>query len=431
MERRERNPGWAVALAGLGINLALGVLYSWGVIASELRSQLGWSATWTQVPYMVACAVFALSMVPGGRLQDRIGPRPVVQVAARLAGTGFFLSGLSLRLPSQPAAFAGLIVSFGIVFGIGMGLGYSAPTPAAKKWFPKSQRGLITGIVVSGFGLAPVYIAPLTTSLVGAFGLPLAFVLLGGGFLLLILGLSPLIRNPPEPHLAWLAQTYAEGVDAPAGRRRDFDWKEALSTRAFRGLWIMFCFGTFAGLLIIGQMRDIGAEQARVSSAFLLPIFYAVFNCVGRLACGFISDRLGRLRSLRLLFSLQVLAFVGFIFIRSPGPMLVGVSVVGFTFGGMLSLFPAATSDYFGMRNFGVNYGMMLTAWGVGGVFGPLLGGLVRDLTGTYLISYVVSIGLSLAGALISLGVRAPDLSLDRPVGSAATPAPTGAKEPA
>lgn len=102
--------------------------------------------------------------------------------------------------------------------------------------------------------------------------------------------------------------------------------------------------------------------------------------------------------------------------------MIVGVSVVGFTFGGMLSLFPAATSDYFGMRHFGVNYGMMLTAWGVGGVFGPLMGGIVRDLTGTYVVSYAVSIALSLAGALLSLTVRAPELAL-APAGQAASAA--------
>jgi OFA family oxalate/formate antiporter-like MFS transporter len=412
MDRQKVNPGWVVAFAGLGINLALGVLYAWGVIASELRTGLGWSATWTQIPYMVACAVFALSMVPGGRMQDRVGPRPVVLIAALLAGVGFILSGLVLKLPFPLIDFIGLIIFFGFIFGAGMGLGYSAPTPAAKKWFPKKQKGLITGIVVSGFGLAPVYIAPLTTRLIASFGLSSTFMILGAGFFIIILGLSAFIRNPTEPHLAWLKENHPEKVDANAGGQWEFDWKEALTTKTFRRLWIMFCFGTFAGLLIIGQMRDIGTEQAHIASPFLLPIFYAIFNCTGRLVCGFFSDWLGRLRSLLLLFAIQVITFIGFMFIQSSVPMIIGVSVVGFTFGGMLSLFPAATSDYFGMKHFGVNYGMMLTAWGVGGVFGPLLGGIVRDLTGTYMISYLVSAGLSLAGVILSLTVRAPDLVL-------------------
>lgn len=412
VERQNVNPGWVVAFAGLGINLALGVLYAWGVIASELRTGLGWSATWTQIPYMVACAVFALSMVPGGRMQDRVGPRPVVLIAAVLAGVGFIMSGLVLRLPIPLIEYIGLIVFFGFVFGAGMGLGYSAPTPAAKKWFPKKQKGLITGIVVSGFGLAPVYIAPLTSWLIANFGLSSTFMILGVGFFIIIMVLSVFMRNPTEQHLAWLKENHPEKVDANAGSQREFDWKEALATRTFRRLWIMFCFGTFAGLLIIGQMRDIGTEQAHIASPFLLPIFYAIFNCTGRLVCGFFSDWLGRLRSLLLLFSIQVVTFIGFMFIQSSMPMIIGVSVVGFTFGGMLSLFPAATSDYFGMKHFGVNYGIMLTAWGVGGVFGPLLGGIVRDLTGTYMISYLVSAGLSLAGVLLSFTVRAPDLVL-------------------
>lgn len=412
METQKMNPGWVVAFAGLGINLALGVLYAWGVIASELRTGLGWSATWTQIPYMVACAVFALSMVPGGRMQDRIGPRPVVLIAAVLAGVGFIMSGFILRFPFPLVEFIGLVIFFGFVFGAGMGLGYSAPTPAAKKWFPKKQKGMITGIVVSGFGLAPVYIAPLTSWLIATFGLSTTFMILGMGFFIIILGLSTFMRNPTEQHLAWLKENHPDKTDTNTGGQLEFDWKEALATQTFRRLWIMFCFGTFAGLLIIGQMRDIGTEQAHIASPFLLPIFYAIFNCTGRLACGFFSDWLGRLRSLLLLFVIQVITFIGFMFIQSSSPMIIGVSIVGFTFGGMLSLFPAATSDYFGMKHFGVNYGMMLTAWGVGGVFGPLLGGVVRDLTGTYVISYLVSAGLSLAGVLLSLTVRAPDLVL-------------------
>jgi len=406
MESKQTNPGWVVAFAGLGINLALGVLYAWGVIASELRIQYNWSATWTQIPYMVACAVFALSMVPGGRIQDKIGPRPVVQIAAVLAGIGFLLSGLVLKLPSQAMNIVGLIICFGLIFGAGMGLGYSAPTPAAKKWFSKKKKGLITGIVVSGFGLAPVYIAPLTTWLLQSFALSWTFIILGTGFFVLIIGLSFLIRNPTPEHSRWLIANYPDTTDGKAVR--DWDWKETLESTTFKRLWIMFCFGTFAGLLIIGQMRDIGAEQAKIASPFILPIYYAIFNCLGRLACGVISDWLGRVRSLILLFALQIVTFILFIFINSAIPMIIGVSVVGFAFGGMLSLFPAATSEYFGMKNFGVNYGMMLTAWGIGGVFGPLLGGIVRDLTGTYIITYVVSALLSLFGVLLAFTVKPP-----------------------
>lgn len=414
MNRHRIDPGWVVVFAGLGVNLVLGVLYAWGVISAALIDRQGWSATMTQIPYMVACAVFALSMVPGGRLQDRIGPRPVVMGAAVLAGIGFLMSGWVLTLP-------GLTAFFGIVFGAGMGLGYAAPTPAAVKWFSPRKRGLISGIVVSGFGLAPVYIAPLTTYLLNHFTLSQTFMILGAGFFSLIMSLSLLIRNPTPERLAELAAipsvppsgtaggaTPKDDRSAPPQARREYDWDEAFRTPQFKLLWTMFCFGTFAGLLIIGQMSKIGLEQAGIRNGFMLISVYAVFNCTGRILCGMFSDLLGRMRTLRALFLMQVLTFALFAFLTTPLSKAAGVAVVGFTFGGMLSLFPATTADFFGMRNFGVNYGMMLTAWGVGGVFGPLLGGIVRDATGAYVLSYVVSAVLSAAGALLTLITKAP-----------------------
>ena len=174
-----KNRGSIVTMAGLGVNLALGVLYAWSVISAALIDKLGWSVTQTQIPYMMACACFAFSMVPGGRLQDKYGPRPVIMAAAVLAGVGFYLAGATLTV-------VGLTVFFGLVFGIGMGLGYSAPTPAAVKWYGPEKRGLISGIVVSGFGLAPIYIAPITTNLINRFGIQTTFYVLGGLFFLVI-----------------------------------------------------------------------------------------------------------------------------------------------------------------------------------------------------------------------------------------------------
>ncbi|MEN1759514.1 L-lactate MFS transporter [Anoxynatronum sibiricum] len=405
MERRRLGAGWVVTFAGLGVNLMLGVLYAWGVISAALIDQLGWSATMTQIPYMVACAVFALSMVPGGRLQDRLGPRPIIMGAAVLAGIGFLMSGLYLTI-------IGLTLFFGVVFGMGMGMGYAAPTPAAVKWFSPQKRGLISGIVVSGFGLAPLYIAPVTNYLLTNYGLQRTFFILGGAFFTLIMALAQFIKNPPAGYVP-------AGVDPEAASRKqllthqapekvDYEWDEVLKTKQFYQLWIMFCFGTFAGLLIIGQLSKIGLEQAGMANAYMLVGIYAIFNCAGRVGCGVISDKFGRMRTLFAMFVLQVAVYVFFPSLNSPLLLIAGVSVVGFTFGGMLTLFPATTVDYFGVKNFGINYGMVITAWGIGGVFGPLLGGIVRDLTGTYALSYVVSGVLSAAGAVMTLFTKAP-----------------------
>ena len=171
----------------------------------------------------------------------------------------------------------------------------------------------------------------------------------------------------------------------------------------------MFSFGTFAGLLIIGQLAKIGLEQASITSASLLVGIYAIFNCAGRIGCGIISDKIGRMRTLLIMFLMQVSVYMAFSSFTTALPMVFGIAVVGFTFGGMLTIFPATSADFFGVKNFGINYGMLITAWGVGGVFGPLLGGLVRDITGTYNISYIVSGILSLLGAVITLLVKPPE----------------------
>lgn len=396
---RTVNRGTIVTLAGLGVNLCLGVLYAWGVFSAALIDQLGWTATQTQLPYMMACACFALSMVPGGRLQDRYGPRPVIVASAVMAGLGFVLAAMTLSV-------IGLVLFFGLVFGIGMGLGYAAPTPAAVKWFGPHRRGVISGIVVSGFGLAPIIMAPLTTALIGRLGIGGAFAALGVLFFGALMLLSRLISNPPADHQPAPPPPSFKGRTTTA---QDRDWREVLRTKQFYMLWVMFCFGTFAGLLIIGQMSKIGIEQAGMATPFLLVSVYAAFNATGRVVWGIISDRLGRSRSLFAAFAIQVVVYVFFARFGTPAALMAGISVVGFTFGGMLTLFPAFAVDYYGLRNLGVNYGLLITAWGIGGVFGPLVGGTVRDLTGTYELSYLASAVLSLAGALLCLRLKPPN----------------------
>ena len=170
----------------------------------------------------------------------------------------------------------------------------------------------------------------------------------------------------------------------------------------------MFACGTFAGLLIIGQLSKIGLEQSGITNGFILVAIYAVFNAAGRVTWGIISDRIGRTKSLFFMFALQISAYILLPFATTPALLMLGVATVGFTFGGMLTVFPAITGDYFGMKNFGVNYGFVITAWGIGGVFGPLVGGLIRDFTGGYTYSYIISGVLSLVGFYLALKVVAP-----------------------
>jgi len=165
------NLGWQVAFAGLGINLALGVLYSWSVISKGIPESWGWSEADRSLPYSVACLVFSLIMVPAGRMQDRIGPRFVASIGGLLVGAGMLLA-------SQTTSTLGFILGFGVLAGAGIGFGYASATPPAVKWFPAARTGLIAGIVVSGFGLASVYVAPLVKVLIRVSGLSMTMMFL-------------------------------------------------------------------------------------------------------------------------------------------------------------------------------------------------------------------------------------------------------------
>ncbi len=405
MASQTANKGWLVAFAGMGVNLCLGVLYAWGAFQTTLVQDYGMTATETQIPYMIACFIFAISMVPGGRLQDRIGPRMVITLAGVFAFIG-------LSLSSWLISPVGLSISYGVIFGLSMGFGYAAPTPAAVKWFGPHKRGLIAGIVVSGFGLAALYISPLAQYLQGAFGLENTFLILGIAYGLIIILLAQVIVNPPpdykpEPppeHLAHKFAAKAKGVVV------DWDYKQMLKTPQFYGLWTMFCIGTLAGLLIIGQLRTIGLEQAQLGDtmAYWLISLYAVFNWAGRLGCGQLMDKIGARNTLLLMFIMQFVVFALFATFVTAVPLFIGTALVGFAFGEMLTLFPAITANYFGTKNLGVNYGLVFTAWGGGGVFGPLLGGIVRDATGTFDTAYYISAGISIIAVILAWIMKPP-----------------------
>jgi OFA family oxalate/formate antiporter-like MFS transporter len=292
-----------------------------------------------------------------------------------------------------------------------MGTGYAAPTPAAIKWFHPSKRGIVSGVVVSGFGLAPVYVAPLTTYLLDNFGISITFYALGIGFFIGIMLLAQFIKNPPEGYCAPVPANYVS-KDVPGKKpvaAKEYHWREMIKTKQFFMLWTMLCFGTFAGLLVIGQLSNIGLEQAGIQAAFTLTIIYAIFNAFGRISWGVIMDKIGGKRSLLFMFMIQVVFFAAKPLFTTPLTLMISIAAIGFTFGGMLTVFPAMTGNYYGMKNFGMNYGMVITAWGIGGVLGPLLGGIVRDVTGVYTYSYMASAAISFMGAMISLKISAPD----------------------
>jgi len=397
--------GWIVTFAGLGINLALGVLYAWSMIAKSLTADWGWTSGSASLPYAVACGVFAVAMVFAGRAQDRFGPRIVATLGGALTGLGMIVASFGSSGSSLP-----IVLGFGVMAGTGIGLGYASATPAAVKWFPAARKGLITGLVVSGFGLASVYIAPTTQWLLGSYGIAMTFRILGIGFLFTTVALAQLLVNPPTGYVAATPARATRNASAAHARPvRDYDWHEMVRTPQFALLWLMYAFAAFAGLMIIGHMAKIAALQMPGADlGFLLVAVLAVGNASGRVVAGILSDRIGGTRTMLMVFVLQA-GMMGLLAIAGTPAMLVPVAAfVGFSYGANLALFPSTTQGYFGTKNYGVNYGLVFTAWGVGGVFGSMTAGSIVDSTGGYGIAYAVAAGLCVLAAALTFATKPP-----------------------
>ncbi len=392
--------GWTVALAGLGVNLILGVLYAWSVMGKALVVQWHWNKTQAALPFAMSTAAFALTMVFAGRAQDKLGPRWVAMSGGILLGLGLALSALA----HEPFL---MVLTFGVVGGIGIGLGYCATTPAAVKWFPAARKGLITGIVVSGVGLAAVYMSPLTQWLLKTTDIPSTFLILGIGAAIVVALLAQLLRNPPADYQL-VARTVTAVPRAAAVSRRDVDWPGMLRTPQFYLLWLIYVLAAAAGLMIISNVAIIAKEQASWEAGFIPVMLLAAFNTLGRFGSGAISDRIGRTNTMVIAFVLQAVNMLLFLHYRTPLTVALGASFTGVCYGAIFTLMPAATADFYGLRNLGVNYGCVFTGFGVAGVLGSLLGGRVCDLLGSYSMAYTICAGMLVAAAVLAYATRPP-----------------------
>jgi OFA family oxalate/formate antiporter-like MFS transporter len=398
--------GWTVVLAALGINLILGVLYAWSVMGKALVLQWHWKVADASLPFTISAAAFALMMIFAGRWQDKIGPRYVAMLGGIILGLGLIGSSFA-KTPMM------MLLTFGLVGGLGIGLGYSATTPPSIKWFPPARKGLITGIVVSGVGLAAVYIAPLTQYLLKATSIPSTFLILGVGTIVLVSVMSQVLANPPAGYApAPAAATAAAAAKAPASRP-NLDWHEMLRTGQFYQLWLMFVLAASAGLMIISQVALIARDQAHLDKLGYAPVaILAIFNTFGRVISGFLSDRIGRTNTMILAFVLQAANMFAFSYYTTPSLLIFGAAFTGLCYGTIFTLFPAATADFYGVRNLGVNYGLVFTGFGVAGIIGPMLGGKIRDASGNYHSAFVISAVMLLVGAALALLVKAPKTAI-------------------
>ncbi|SCZ80863.1 L-lactate MFS transporter [Acidaminobacter hydrogenoformans] len=388
MEGIHRKKAYAVLGAAAGINLVSGMLYIWGIISRTLIDQLGWSSKQASLPYTLATVSFVIAMVIFGRIQDQKGPRWTATIGVILMGGGAILSGLK----TEPVFVA---IAFGLIAGSGIGILNVSTTPPAMKWFPKEKKGMVTGVVVGGVSVSSMMYSPLANWLNQSYGVAAVFLVVGGISLVIGMILAQVLKNPPETPAS--KQTVLERAQS----LNDHNWQEMLRSPKFWVIWLMLALSSSAGLMVIGHVVSIAKVQAGWAGGFLLVMLLALFNTFGRFGGGSLSDKLGRLNLIRGIFVLQMFNMLAFTYLRSVPTLAVGVAVAGMCYGAIFSVFPATISDLYGLKHFGVNFGLMFTGWGVGGIIGPMTGAWIYDLTGQFTTAYFVSAGL----LLVALGL--------------------------
>lgn len=388
IDRKASRKARQVLIAATSINLVIGVLYIWGVISRALVEEWSWSHKEASLPYTIATLSFVLCMVLFGRVQDVYGPRITATLGGAMTGGGLLLAGLFPSPLLMP-------IFMGLMAGGGIGILNVCTTPPAVKWFPPEKKGMVTGIVVAGVSVSSLWLAPVANFLIGEYGVRWVFLVIGGIALTVTVLAAQVLNNPPT-----VVQKHADDVSSKLSEGLPF--QKVLKHRHFWFVWVMLALSSSAGLMVIGHIGNIASSQGNIQNAYLLVMLLAFFNSIGRFAGGSLSDRFGRPRVMQAIFILQCLNMFAFRFYQSPLPMALGVAVAGLCYGATFSIFPATIADLFGLKDFGTNFGLMFTGWGLGGVIGPMTAAIVADIFGHYDIAFYLSALLLMLALLLT-----------------------------
>jgi len=398
------NNRWVIAIAGVFFQIALGAVYAWSVFRVPLTKQFGWSISQVTLTFTISIFVLGCTAFFGGLWLNRKGPRIVALTGGALYGLGVFLASFSHNL-------WWLYFSYGLIGGIGLGLGYIVPVAVLVKWFP-DRRGLITGIAVGGFGAGALITAPVATRLIQSVGVLSTFAYLGIGYLILTIISGSFMQNPPD---GWKPEGWSPTARETSQRAgHDFVLSEALKTWQWWALWLLLFLNTCAGISVISQEAPIFQELTKVSAVAAAGMvgIASLGNAVGRVFWAWVSDLITRRATFFVMFLLQVLLFWFLPSVASASLMTIVTFVVLMCYGGGFGTMPAFTADYFGPKNVGPIYGLMLTAWGFASAFGPLFIAHMRETTGSYSGALRVIAGVMAVSTLLPVLVRPPRASV-------------------
>ena len=393
---------WLIAAAGVVMQVALGAVYAWSVFRIPLSEAYGTSVSAVNTTFSIAILALGFAAFFGGLWMGRSGPRIVAISAGALYGVGIFL-----------ASFAEnnlwvLYLSYGLMAGIGIGLGYIVPVATLIKWFP-DKRGFITGIAVAGFGAGALLTAPIAKQLISGVGLFSTFAILGVLYFIMVVGAGLLMKNPPE---GWKPEGW-EPEEEESGERTGINYElgGALKTWQWYALWALLFLNVTAGIAIISEADPIAQEVSGAApwlAAWLVSII-SIGNAAGRFLWAWLSDAIGRKWVFLTMFLLQAALFFLIPVIGASFFLLAVLSfIIVSCYGGGFGTMPAFNADYFGSQNVGKIYGLMITAWGFAGVLGPQLISIMYDATQSYAGAFRIIAGIMLVSAIVPFIVRPP-----------------------
>lgn len=403
---------WLVVLGSILIQLSLGAIYAWSVFTPALKAA-GWSKMDTQIVFAVGLVTFALVMVFAGRVMAKLGPRKLAASGGLTLGVGYALAGLL-----GGTDFWSVLLGVGVIGGAGIGLGYVVPIAVGMQWFP-DKKGMITGLAVAGFGFGAmgwVKMAGAWGHLIELYGLSSTFLIYGCAFAVMTLIGSIWMTMPPK---GWQPEGFVATTQAASKGQENFSIQEMLRTPQFYLIFLTFTVSAGAGLMSIGLMKLYpmealqGAGYSQIEASAIagtaMAVFFSLANGIGRIAWGMLSDKIGRRRSVVVMTATQAVFLFAFSSMAGNEYMLyLGAMLIGFNFGGNFALFPTLTADVFGNDRVGQNYPLIFLSYGVGGVAGPMLGGMLGDL-GNFPMAFSICAIACLVGAVCTLLIQHPD----------------------
>jgi len=396
---------WIIAIAGVLMQIALGAVYAWSVFRIPLTQTYGWTISEVTFAFELAILVLGFASFAGGLWMRKSGPRLIAMVAAILYGGGTVLAGLSHNLTM-------LYLAYGLIGGAGLGLGYIVPVATLIRWFP-DRRGMITGLAVAGFGAGALVTAPIAERLISSVGVATTFEILGAAYLVIVLAGASFMRNPPEGYNPpGFQPSAANNSVSQSFTSQSFTLKQALRSWQWYALWLTLFLNTTAGIAIISQASPMAQEISNVSAGTAAGLvgLISIANGSGRLLWAWLSDAVGRRTVFLTMFLLQGVVFLLLAHAHEFALLSVLAFLILLCYGGGFGTMPAFAADYFGARQIGSIYGLMLTAWGAAALFGPTLIARVREATGHYQGAMQIIAIAMLISSVVPLFLRPPDL---------------------